>query len=154
MVVSDFEPIPRGGDGARCWVQIRHDQALFGAERSRVGIRLGLRAFSKADDSPSSRLRRDREYGDAPLLCEKGGVMRGAGWAGLTRWEKARRFSLRGESPNSGAACPPVDGPDKVPKSPGGAPKNCEGSLSVGRKKERFSREAKRPNDGPDSARE
>ena len=53
------QAIPGGGgivpnvaraSGERSWEQCRHDQALVGAERSRVGIRLGLRAFSKPDD--------------------------------------------------------------------------------------------------------
>ena len=38
------------GDRAQAGIQRLHDQALVGAERSRVGIRLGLRALSKLDD--------------------------------------------------------------------------------------------------------
>src|SRR5208282_3237844 len=61
--------------GAQSWGQGRHDQALVGGERSRVGIRLGFGVFSKADDPPSSssvaqaledrRLWRDRQHGNA-----------------------------------------------------------------------------------------
>ena len=38
------------GNGAQAGIQRLHDQALVGAERSRVGIRLGLPALSKPDD--------------------------------------------------------------------------------------------------------
>jgi len=40
----------RRANGAQAGIQRLHDQALVGAERSRVGIRLGLLAFSKPDD--------------------------------------------------------------------------------------------------------
>jgi hypothetical protein len=42
-------------DGAQGWGQCRHDQALVGAERSRVGIRLGLRVLSKPYDNTGTR---------------------------------------------------------------------------------------------------
>jgi hypothetical protein len=71
--------------GAQCRGQGRYDQALVGAERSRVGIPpsprlrrtgwLGLHDFSKPDDPPSlppslklwwtGKLRRDRQHGKA-----------------------------------------------------------------------------------------
>ena len=38
------------GDRAQAGIQRLHDQALVGAERSRVGSRLGLHALSKPDD--------------------------------------------------------------------------------------------------------
>jgi hypothetical protein len=41
--------------GAQSWGQGRHDQAHVGAEYSRVGIRLGLRAVSKLDDDTGRR---------------------------------------------------------------------------------------------------
>ena len=30
LVVSDLKPVPRAGEGARCWFQIRHDQHVSG----------------------------------------------------------------------------------------------------------------------------
>jgi hypothetical protein len=40
----------RRANRAQAGIQRLHDQALVGAERSRVGIRLGLPALSKPDD--------------------------------------------------------------------------------------------------------
>jgi hypothetical protein len=40
----------RRANRAQAGIQRLHDRALVGAERSRVGIRLGLRALSKPDD--------------------------------------------------------------------------------------------------------
>ena len=40
----------RRADRAQAGIQRLHDQALVGAERSRVGVRLGLPALSKPDD--------------------------------------------------------------------------------------------------------
>ena len=50
LVVTALTPVLRGWTGRNAGVNDDHDQALVGAERSRVGIRLGLRAFSKPDD--------------------------------------------------------------------------------------------------------
>jgi hypothetical protein len=41
--------------GAQSWGQGRHDQALVGAKRSRVGNWLGLPVFSKPDDDTGTR---------------------------------------------------------------------------------------------------
>jgi hypothetical protein len=50
LVVMAVESMLRRANGAQAGIQRLHDQALVGAERSRVGIRLGLLAFSKPDD--------------------------------------------------------------------------------------------------------
>ena len=50
LVVMAVDSMLRGANRAQAGIQRLHDQALVGAERSRVGIRLGLRAFSKPDD--------------------------------------------------------------------------------------------------------
>jgi hypothetical protein len=55
LVVSDLKPVPRGGGGARCWLQIQHDQAVVGAERSRIGIRLALHVSSKLNANTGTR---------------------------------------------------------------------------------------------------
>ena len=46
-----------GADRAQSGIQRLHDQALVGAERSRVGIRLGFPAFSKPDDDTGTSRR-------------------------------------------------------------------------------------------------
>ncbi len=51
----------RRANRAQAGIQRLHDRALVGAGFSRVGVRLGLRAFSKPDDPPScSALWRDK----------------------------------------------------------------------------------------------
>jgi hypothetical protein len=42
LVVTALTPVLRGWKGRKAGVNDDHDQALIGAERSRVGIRLGL----------------------------------------------------------------------------------------------------------------
>jgi hypothetical protein len=50
LVVMAVDSMLRRADRAQAGIQRLHDQALVGAERSRVGIRLGLPALSKPDD--------------------------------------------------------------------------------------------------------
>ena len=50
LVVMAVDSMLRRANRAQAGIQRRHDQALVGAERSRVGIRLGLRALTKPDD--------------------------------------------------------------------------------------------------------
>ena len=45
----------RRGNRAQAGIQRLHDQALIGPERSRVGIRFGLRDLSKPDDDTGTR---------------------------------------------------------------------------------------------------
>jgi hypothetical protein len=45
----------RRANRAQAGIQRLHDQALVGAESSRVGIRLGLRVLSKPDDNMGMR---------------------------------------------------------------------------------------------------
>jgi hypothetical protein len=47
----------RTGNRAQAGIQRLHDQALVGAERSRVGIWLGLHVRSKPDDKTGTRSR-------------------------------------------------------------------------------------------------
>jgi hypothetical protein len=63
-MIPKAQALPSGGGigtsvawavGAQCWGQWRHDQALVGAERSRVGIWLGLHDLSKPDDNTGTR---------------------------------------------------------------------------------------------------
>jgi len=65
LVVMAVDSMLRRANGAQAGIQRLHDQALVGAERSRVGIRLGLPGLSKPDDPPSPGLRRDRRHGNA-----------------------------------------------------------------------------------------
>jgi hypothetical protein len=50
LVVMTVDSMLRKANRAQVGIQRLHDQALVGAERSRVGIRLGLPALSKPDD--------------------------------------------------------------------------------------------------------
>jgi len=55
LVVMAVESMLRRANGAQAGIQRLHDQALVGAERSRVGIRLGLPALNKPDDDTGRR---------------------------------------------------------------------------------------------------
>jgi hypothetical protein len=50
LVVMAVDSMLRRANRAQAGIQRLHDQALLGAERSRVGIRLGFPALSKPDD--------------------------------------------------------------------------------------------------------
>jgi hypothetical protein len=50
LVVMAVDSMLRRANRAQAGIQRLHDQALVGAERSRVGIQLGLLALSKPDD--------------------------------------------------------------------------------------------------------
>ena len=76
------QAIPGGGgivpnvaraSGAQSWEQCRHDQALVGAERSRVVIRRGRPAFCKPDDDTGTSRREmpfsDKRTENFPGLC-------------------------------------------------------------------------------------
>jgi len=54
----------RRGNRAQAGIQRLHDQALVGAERSRVGIRLGLYVLSKPDDDTGTS-RRESLHSDS-----------------------------------------------------------------------------------------
>src|ERR1700733_13790700 len=63
LIAGTSQALPGGGGigsrfaragRAQSWGQRRHDQALVGAERSRVGIRLGLPVPSKPHANPGT----------------------------------------------------------------------------------------------------
>jgi hypothetical protein len=55
LVVMAVDSMLRRANRGQAGIQRLHDQALVGAERSRVGIWLGLRDFSKPDDDTGTR---------------------------------------------------------------------------------------------------
>jgi hypothetical protein len=65
LVVKAVDSMLRRANRAQAGIQRHHDQALVGAERSRVGIRLGLLALSKPDDDTGT------SRGVAPKINEK-----------------------------------------------------------------------------------
>jgi hypothetical protein len=54
-MVMAVDSMLRGANRAQVGIQRLHDQALVGAERSRVGIWLGLRVYSKPDANMGTR---------------------------------------------------------------------------------------------------
>jgi len=68
LVVMALDSMLRRANRAQAGIQRLHDQALVGAARSRVGIRLGLPAFSKPDDDTGRRSGED--------------ALAGGGWRG------------------------------------------------------------------------
>jgi hypothetical protein len=77
LVVSDLKPVPRVGDGAQCWFQIRHDQALIGGSVLALGMGLGLGCSQVPCPA------RERERGEFSL-----GVRGGFAAAGVGGWTK------------------------------------------------------------------
>src|ERR1039458_6815218 len=65
LVVMAVDSMLRRADRAQAGIQRLHDQALVGAERSRVGIRLGPPAFSKPDDDTGT------SRGEMPFQTQK-----------------------------------------------------------------------------------
>jgi hypothetical protein len=86
LVVMAVDSMLRRAKGAQAGIQRLHDQALVGAARSRVGIRLGPPALSKPDDdtgtscgeipsdefsTPCSMSRRSLGEGGSVLSCSQ-----------------------------------------------------------------------------------
>jgi len=71
LVVMAVDAMLRRANGAQAGIQRLHDQALFGAERSRVGVWLGLGVRSKPDANLGTRSGESFE-GTGPRLRQVG----------------------------------------------------------------------------------